>query len=483
MTKIFVSHSSQDQRFCRALVRALRDVGEDVWFDEQNLGPGQLAELIQKEISERLIFIVVLSKAALASHWVKLECTWSFTLYQQDSDQRIILPVTAGKFDLEDLNGWLFLRPFLRVEDSGMKPLPLQTAIDKVLDLLALTPVESNPTPSIIKAKDSAEELLVKGHSLLGQGRFNEAIIIFRRVVQINPIHEDAWMTLGSLLGRTGQYEEAIVASTASINLNPRQEFAFNNLGLSLTILRRFDEAHDALQKGLAINPQNVIILGNLGMLLGKMKHHEEAIEVYRKSIKIDPDDYDPWYGIGVNEFKLKHYKRAISAYDHAIKLYPDDPDIWYNQGLCFAALKQYDDAIRCYNCALQISPKDVWSLLAKSSSLLKQKKFAEAISCVDHALAVDPSNPNVWLAKGGIYIEQGDYSIALSYFDRALTLDENYEETWQARSHALKKLNRKTEAQVALGRAREIGNKDHTIEGRYTMLGELFDFGNSDLT
>ena len=68
--RIFISHSHQDTAFCQALVRALRDAGADVWYDEHNLGSGELMSVIQRELGIRPIFIVILSKHALASKWV-----------------------------------------------------------------------------------------------------------------------------------------------------------------------------------------------------------------------------------------------------------------------------------------------------------------------------------------------------------------------------------------------------------------------------
>ncbi|HEY1389266.1 MAG TPA: toll/interleukin-1 receptor domain-containing protein [Ktedonobacterales bacterium] len=48
--RVFVSHSHEDDTFCRAIVAALRAAHADVWFDEENLGSGQLLGEIQREL-------------------------------------------------------------------------------------------------------------------------------------------------------------------------------------------------------------------------------------------------------------------------------------------------------------------------------------------------------------------------------------------------------------------------------------------------
>jgi len=48
--RVFVSHSHEDDAFCRALVAGLRAAGADVWYDEHNLGSGQLLDTIEAEL-------------------------------------------------------------------------------------------------------------------------------------------------------------------------------------------------------------------------------------------------------------------------------------------------------------------------------------------------------------------------------------------------------------------------------------------------
>src|SRR6185437_12127147 len=92
---IFVSHSHEDSAFCQELVTALRGAGADVWYDEHNLGAGHLMDVIQRELDRRTVFILILSKHAFASTWVRRETGWAYSLYDRDAT-RIILPVTAG---------------------------------------------------------------------------------------------------------------------------------------------------------------------------------------------------------------------------------------------------------------------------------------------------------------------------------------------------------------------------------------------------
>src|SRR5215469_7031873 len=111
---IFISHCQEDEDFCRVLVSSLRSVDADVWYDEHNLETGQLIDTIQYEIERRPVFIIILSRAAFQSRWVRREAKWAYELADRDP-ARIILPVTAKPIDRKDFSGevgWLFLADF-----------------------------------------------------------------------------------------------------------------------------------------------------------------------------------------------------------------------------------------------------------------------------------------------------------------------------------------------------------------------------------
>lgn len=67
-TKLFISHSSQDDGFVRGLQQALGDLEQDVWIDSRELRGGDLLwPEIQKAIEEGSAYAVVVSPASLQS--------------------------------------------------------------------------------------------------------------------------------------------------------------------------------------------------------------------------------------------------------------------------------------------------------------------------------------------------------------------------------------------------------------------------------
>lgn len=70
MSKLFISHSSEDDRFVRDLQQVLRDLGQDGWIDSRELRGGDpLWPEIQQAIEEASGYAVVVSPNSLQSKW------------------------------------------------------------------------------------------------------------------------------------------------------------------------------------------------------------------------------------------------------------------------------------------------------------------------------------------------------------------------------------------------------------------------------
>src|SRR5260221_4767762 len=176
--QVFVSHSSADNDFCGALVADLRRAGANIWYDEENLGTGVLRREIMRELANRPVFLVVLSKAAFASDWVQDECEWAYNLYKR-KPERLLLPVVADAYDADAFDTLLYLESLKRVEAAGHKPYAQAAAITRTLHLLQLTLPGEAPLPVAPQSTESAEDLITRGKALQAQGKHAEALPLF----------------------------------------------------------------------------------------------------------------------------------------------------------------------------------------------------------------------------------------------------------------------------------------------------------------
>lgn len=89
MSKLFISHSSQDDGFVRGLQQALGDLGQDVWIDSRALRGGDpLWPEIQKAIEEASAYTVVVTTDGLQSKWVGKELRYALDVQKQRGNDK-----------------------------------------------------------------------------------------------------------------------------------------------------------------------------------------------------------------------------------------------------------------------------------------------------------------------------------------------------------------------------------------------------------
>lgn len=144
-TRLFVSHSTQDNPWCRDLVAALTAAGLDVWYDERGLTGGiNWVETLQREVQARDVLLLILSPEAWASPWVQEEVQLAI------ATRRTILPVMHRPTQVE---GFLLTRQWVDVVGlSGA------LAAERVLAALG-SPVVF-PTPAAPKTAVPAPQLV-----------------------------------------------------------------------------------------------------------------------------------------------------------------------------------------------------------------------------------------------------------------------------------------------------------------------------------
>lgn len=121
MKKVFISHSSSDkERYVRPLVnRLLKTLGEDkLVYDELTFeAGGKTIDEIRSSLDDTDLFVLLISKEALKSDWVKQEITWAKEIDVHFGNVQKILPIIIDdriRYNNESIPNWL--------RDYNLKP-------------------------------------------------------------------------------------------------------------------------------------------------------------------------------------------------------------------------------------------------------------------------------------------------------------------------------------------------------------------------
>ena len=70
------------------------------------------------------------------------------------------------------------------------------------------------------------EELVLKGKSLMNDGKFDDALGFFEQALLLNQDDPDLWNNKGIALRSLGRYEESMECFNKSLEIEPRDKFA-----------------------------------------------------------------------------------------------------------------------------------------------------------------------------------------------------------------------------------------------------------------
>lgn len=222
--------------------------------------------------------------------------------------------------------------------------------------------ISPNKSPSVISSTETSQnpqalELLNQANKLRESQKYEEALALYDRALQLDPKLKSARWGQCYGLNVLQRYDEAIKTCDQALSLEPSYPEALNSKGYALNALKRYPEALSTYEQALKIKPDYLEALVNQGATLYSMQQYDEAVAVYDKVLEIKPDDPGAWNNKGAVLEALNKYQAAIEAYDKAVQFKPDYPEAWNNRGVALEKMQRNQEALTSYEKALELQP------------------------------------------------------------------------------------------------------------------------------
>ena len=187
MTKLFISHSKQDDAFVRDLRATLADHGQEGWIDSRELRGGDpLWAEIQKGIEAASAYAIVVSPDALQSKWVGKELRCALELRDKRGKEKFpVIPLSLNGTRLGVLEEFFGEEPaYISVSsDAG----GVEAAMNAILVAMKLRdPADVAPTPQ--PKAEPLEELVLELTDL----KFHEQDGVRRASARARLVYEPA---------------------------------------------------------------------------------------------------------------------------------------------------------------------------------------------------------------------------------------------------------------------------------------------------
>ncbi|MGN6581559.1 MAG: tetratricopeptide repeat protein [Bordetella sp.] len=274
--------------------------------------------------------------------------------------------------------------------------------------------------PSHIDLREQADQLVLSGARLIAQDHAQEAILILRQALALQPCLAEAHYQLGHALQQSDQPQQAQQAYRQALSCNEAHVPTWLRLAELYREEGRLNDAAAAYRRALALRPDLAEIHHDLGMLLDDMGHHVEAESAYRQAIRHRPG------------FAQAHQ----------------------NLGTLMVAVGRLSDAEQSCRHALALQPESALAHACLASVLILQNKLPQGESHYRKAVALDPHNARLQEQLGAVLHRQNKFAQAESVYRRVLDLNPGDWDTWSNLGVVLDSLNRLSESEAALRRA-----------------------------
>jgi hypothetical protein len=132
---------------------------------------------------------------------------------------------------------------------------------------------------------------LSQARALLRDGRAQQAVALYRRLLQDDPRDVAALSGLGEALGALGRHPQAVTAFAAAVERAPDDAALRFGLGNALYFSGSVDEALDQMQRADALAPDTPAVLNNLAVLHQAAGRPATAAPLLDRAIALAPDN------------------------------------------------------------------------------------------------------------------------------------------------------------------------------------------------
>jgi superkiller protein 3 len=217
------------------------------------------------------------------------------------------------------------------------------------------------PSTGPSSSANDVQQLLVSGQTAQNNGRFDEAVATFNRVIALssnNPQNAAvANLKIGNAYMVQGKFENAAIGYQRAAALNPNYAEAYNNLGEALGELKQYPRAIEAFNKAFVLDPTLLKAKYNQAVTYDRMGNFRYSEFVFRNLIKSNPDYSLGYDGLAVTLSKGGRAREAIPFHEKAIALSPREPSYYYNCAISYLMLKNTPKAIEQQEILKEIDP------------------------------------------------------------------------------------------------------------------------------
>jgi tetratricopeptide (TPR) repeat protein len=238
------------------------------------------------------------------------------------------------------------------------------------------------------------EQIMTRAADAFRQGRLDEAIAMYERVIAARADTEDAYRRLALAHWRRGQPQQAIATLETALKVGITQSEVRIKLAQYLAESGQPGKAIALLAGEAGDDPDALIALGNAYQLGGRPA---DAIHTFKRLLEIDPKNGLAWENIGTSHLQSGEVAAAEAALRRALALDRSLAGAHTALGVVLAGTDRRSEAIEAWKNAVAIDAVELNALYNLTVNLAAAGRREEArvygnrfIAAAPPALAAD---------------------------------------------------------------------------------------------
>lgn len=314
------------------------------------------------------------------------------------------------------------------------------------------------------------------GLGFYSKGDIQMALKYYHMALDINPDHKETLANLGNLYLHLGDLTEAQRTYHQILSISP--DYLPAMLGLSLVKEKQEDypAARHILENILLIQSEHPQALYQLGMISLKEDQTAEAISLFKKLIHSDVRNTLGYLELGKIYLTQKQYYHAEVCFRKALEIDTQSDTLHYVLGNTLSYLQKQDESKKHFDEALRLNPKNSLAMFKLGVWHQEQRLWSPAIEHFKNVTALESENWQAHNRLSMIYSEDDvfDPEKALWHSQKALSISREQDPlVLNTRAILLAKLGRYTEASLHISRA--ISMTDHNLSPDFYQYLKLF--------
>lgn len=263
------------------------------------------------------------------------------------------------------------------------------------------------------------------------------------RAIELNPNTVSSRFTRAMVLRNTDRPEEALEEFKRVLELDPLHEDAMQNAGYLSAVLGNDDDARDYYSNYLELNPANSGVRMRVAYDLAQAGDPQGAMQLIEAGLELEPDNVDllkqhggfafaagAEIAAGQEQMPIEAaelYRKALTSLTRVYDLEGAEMDVGQLRSMISANinLQQYEDAIALGERFLEThsDAAQIWSIYA--DALQRADRVDEAITALDRVKELDPEYANLAMRQANWLLSSGRIDECIPLFHEAIERGE----------------------------------------------------------